>query len=135
MTITFNLSRTDILNINKGTFTVFNTSNIIQTNWKIILKLRNFKITQMSNLNFDCVDDIYTFTPKQWKINVEPLIKLESNFIFIPSNNFEHFEYEMVDIKSQNLFQDEGIHITIDNNTENDFIIKSGENYTFKISG
>jgi hypothetical protein len=115
-----------------GTLSISNNSNITKTNWEIELKLKNFEIIDMDNLNFIKDEDIYKITPKEWKINIEGNTEIVSDFTYTGSNNFD---YDIININDFTTFipQNKGIEISVYNNTDEPIIINPGESYVFKV--
>ena len=123
---------------NKGTLIISNLEDITKTNWEIKIKLNNFQITSMSNVNFSQDEhdlSILIITPKEWKINIESKSQIVSNFLY---SGLSTFDYEILDVKATRIEPDtvecnNKIRIIFENNTDKEIVIKPGEKYCFSV--
>lgn len=112
---------------NKGKIIVRNKTDSDVNNWQIKLTLFNFELKKLSSLNFVNDQDIYTILPKPWQTTIHAKTSITSDFFYEGSNDF-HYKYEDISSPKEN-----GIFITIANNTDTNITIASGESLTFNI--
>ena len=76
----------------QGTIKIKNDEFFPKYNWKLNVKLLNFELIELYNLNFKKEGDIYIISGKEWNETLNPTFEIVSNFSYSGSSTDLQFE-------------------------------------------